>query len=189
MKRNRVSIAERKGTRFKQNQTATQKKPTPINLRVLRKNILVNKVSTRINKEQKAKEKTMEEQSIPAKEADLETPDQNQSIDGFEQRETESTPMPNIEEQEKNTLEFSPLGNGDELTNTPETIKDDSQTKRTSFTERIAAMAGMKPREKEEITTVTEKSKTFGTVSTITTKTKKQQLAKINELMEQKQLQ
>ena len=54
--------------------------------------------------------------------------------------------MPNTEEQEKNTIEFSPIGNGDEATNTPETIKDDSQTKRTSFTERIAAMVGMKPR-------------------------------------------
>ena len=41
------------------------------------------------------------------------------------------------------------------MTNTPATIKDDSQTKRTSFTERIAAMVGMMPREKEEITTVT----------------------------------
>ena len=51
---------------------------------------------------------------------------------------------------------------------TPEMIKDDSQIKRTSFTERFAAMVGMKPREKEVIA-VTEKSKTFGTVSTMTT--------------------
>ena len=119
------------------------------------------------NKEQKAKEKTMEEQSIPAKETEIEKPD------GMERRETESTPMPNTEEQEKNTIEFSPIGNGGEATNTPETIKDDSQTKRMSFTERIAAMVGMKPREKEEITAVTEKSKTFGIVSTITTETRK----------------
>ena len=34
-------------------------------------------------------------------------------------------------------------------------------------------MLGMKPKEKEEITTVTEKSKTFQTVSTITTETSK----------------
>ena len=59
--------------------------------------------------------------------------------------------MPNTEEQEKNTIKFSAIGNGDEATNTPETIKDDSQTKRTSFTERIAAMLGMKPKEKEEV--------------------------------------
>ena len=64
--------------------------------------------------------------------------------------------------------------NGDEATNTPETIKDDSQAQRTSFfTERIAAMVGMKPRKKEEIMAPTEKSKTIGTVSTITTETRK----------------
>ena len=34
-------------------------------------------------------------------------------------------------------------------------------------------MVGTKPREKEEITAVTEKIKTFGTVSTITTETRK----------------
>ena len=60
MKRNRVSITERKGTGLKQNQTTTQKKPTPINPRVMRNNISVNMVSTRSNKEQKAKEKTIE---------------------------------------------------------------------------------------------------------------------------------
>ena len=74
----------------------------------------------------------------------------------------------------KRKLQFSPIGNGDEATNnTPETIKDDSQTKRTLFTERFAAMVEMKPREKEEVTAVTEKSKTFGTVSPITTETSK----------------
>ena len=49
--------------------------------------------STRSVKEQKAKKKTLEEQSIPAKETDQETPDQ--SIDGIERKTTESTPMPN----------------------------------------------------------------------------------------------
>ena len=172
MKINRVSITERKVTGLKQNQTAMLKKPTPKNSRVMRKNFSVNMVSTRSNKEQKAKEEKMEEQSIPAKETELETPDQ--SIDGIERREMESAPMPNTEEQEKNTTEFSPKDNGDEATNTPETIKDDAQTKRTSHIERIGAMVGMKPREKEETTTVTEKSKTFGTVSTITTEARKE---------------
>ena len=51
----------------------------------------------------------------------------------------------------------------------PETIKDDSQAKRMSFTERIAMMVGMKPREKEEIAPTTEKGKTFRTVSAIAT--------------------
>ena len=72
----------------------------------------------------KAKEKTMEEQSIPANETEIGTTDQ--SIDGMERRETESTAMPNTEEQEKNTTEFSPIGKGDEATNTSKTIKDDS---------------------------------------------------------------
>ena len=53
-------------------------------------------------------------------------------------------------------------------------IKDDSQTKRTSFTERFEAMVGMKPREKEEVVPANEKSKIFGTVSMITTQDKEQ---------------
>ena len=95
---------------------------------------------------------------------------QVQSIDGVERKTTESTPMPNVEERETKTIEFSPLGNGDEITNnTPETMKDDSQTKRSSFTEKLAAMVGMKPREKEEGDNSDKKGKIFGTVSTITT--------------------
>ena len=55
--------------------------------------------------------------------------------------------MPNVEEQEKKTIEFSPSVTADGTTsNTPETIKDDSQAKRTSFTEKIPAMVGMKPK-------------------------------------------
>ena len=78
--------------------------------------------------------------------------------------------MPNVEEQEKKTIEFSPTDIVDDTTSiTPETMKDDSQTKRTSFTERIAMMVGMEPREKEETAPTTEKGKTFGTVSAITT--------------------
>ena len=59
-------------------------------------------------------------------------------------------------------IEFSPIGNGHENTNNaPETIKYDSQTKRSPFTKKLAAMVGKKLREKEEVTTVTEKSKKF----------------------------
>ena len=80
--------------------------------------------------------------------------------------------MPNVENQETKTIEFSPIGNGDKITNnTPETINDNSQTKKTSFTERIAAMDGMKSREKEQVVAATEKGETFGNVSTITTET------------------
>ena len=53
--------------------------------------------------------------------------------------------------------------------NTPETIKDESQRKRTSFTERFAMMVGMKSRDIVEEEPKAEKGKTFGTVSTITT--------------------
>ena len=114
--------------------------------------------------------KLAEEPDVPVEEFDLGTPDH--SIDGAEQKTTESTPMPNVEEQGTKTIEFSPIGNGDEITNnTPETIKDDSQTKRTSFTERFGAMVGIKPKEKKEVVAATEKSKTFDMVSTITTET------------------
>ena len=129
-------------------------------------NISVNLVNTRSVKEQKTKEKAMEEPNLPAREIDLERPDQ--SIDGVERKTTESTTMSNAEEQEKKTIELSPIDIVDDTTsNTPQTIKGDSKTKRTSFTERIAAMVGMKPREKEEVILTTEKSKTFGTVSAI----------------------
>ena len=125
-------------------------------------------VNTRSIKEHKAKEKAVEEPTVPARETDLETPDQ--SIDGVERKTTESTPMLKAEEQEKKTKEFSPIGNVDETTNnTSETIKDGSQTKRTSFTQRIAVMVGMKPKEKEEVMPTTEKDKMFGTFSAITT--------------------
>ena len=52
--------------------------------------------------------------------------------------------------------------------------------KRTSFMEKLAAMVGMKAREKEDVPTVTKKSKTFGTVSAITSETnqEKGQVAK-----------
>ena len=112
----------------------------------------------------------MEEPTVPAREIDLETPDQ--SIDGVEKKTTESTPMRNAE-QEKKTIEFSSIDNVEETTsNTPETIKYDSQTKRTSFADRIAAMVGMEPKTKEEVLPTTENGKTIGTISAITTEAK-----------------
>ena len=128
-------------------------------------------VNTRSTKEHMAEEKAVKEPTVLARETDFETPDQ--SFDGVERNTTESTPMPNAEEQEKKTIEFSPIDIVEDKTNnTPETIKDDSQTKRTSFTERIAAIVGLKTREKEEVIPTTEKSKTLGTVSAITTEAK-----------------
>ena len=171
MKKTRISLMERRRIGLKQNQNSSQRKLTPTNPKVMTKNTSVNMVNTRSNKEQKAKEKVREEPTIPARETDLETPDQK--IDGAERKTTEPTPMPNVEEQEKKTIEFSLIGNVDETTNnTLETIKDDFQTKRASFTEIFGAMVGMKPK-KEEVRPAIKKSQTFGTDFAIATEAKK----------------
>ena len=75
MKRNRVSITERKAKGPKQNQTSSQRKATLSNPKVMKKNISVNMIKTRSVKEHKAKEKAVEEPTVPAREIDLETPD------------------------------------------------------------------------------------------------------------------
>ena len=86
-------------------------------------------------KENKTRGSAEEGRTEPAIEIDLETPDQ--SVDEMEKKTKESTPMPNAEEQNKKSVEFSPIDTVEDTTgNTPETIKDESQTKRTSFTER-----------------------------------------------------
>ena len=78
--------------------------------------------------------------------------------------------MPNAEEQKQKSMEFSPIDTVEDTTgNTPETIKDESQAKRTSFIERIAMMVGMKSRDIVEEEQKAEKGKTSGTVSTRTT--------------------
>ena len=59
--------------------------------------------------------------------------------------------MPSAEEQKQKTMEFSPIDTVEDTTgNTPETMKDESQTKRTSITERLAMMVGMKSRDIEQ---------------------------------------
>ena len=78
--------------------------------------------------------------------------------------------MPNAEEQHQKSMEFSQIDTVEDTTgNTPEAVKDESQVKRTSFTERIAMMVGMKSRDIVTGEPKAEKGKTFGTVSTITT--------------------
>ena len=78
--------------------------------------------------------------------------------------------MPNAEEEKQKMMDFSSIDTVEDTTgNTPETIKDESQTKRTSFTEGFAMMVGMKSRDIVEEEPKTEKGKTFGIVSTITT--------------------
>ena len=78
--------------------------------------------------------------------------------------------MPNAEEQKQKSMEFSPIDTVEDTTGkTPKTKNDESQVKRTSFTERIAMMVGMKSRGIMEEEQKAEKGKTFGTVSTRTT--------------------
>ena len=78
--------------------------------------------------------------------------------------------MPNAEEQNQKSMEFSPIDIVEDTTdNTPEKIKDESQAKRTSFAERIAMMVGMKSRDVVAEEPKAGKGKTFGTASTITT--------------------
>ena len=163
-----VPIAEKKVLESKTNHKSSQRKAMPSDQKVMRRNFSVSMVNTRSAKESKTKVSAMEGKTVPTTEIDLWTPDQ--SVDEVDRNITESTPMPNAEEQEKKTIEFSPIDIVDDTTsNTSETIKDDSQTNRTSFTERITMKVGMKPREKKKIAPTTEKGKTFGTVSAITT--------------------
>ena len=166
-----VPIADKRILESKKNHNPSQPKATLSDPKVMRKNFSGSMVNTRSSKENKTKVSAVEEQTVPVRnllEIDLETPDQ--SVDEVERKKTESIPMPNAEEQEKKTIEFSPIDIVEGTTsNTPKTIKDDSQTKRMSFTERIAMMVGMKPKDKEEVEPTVEKGQTFGTVSAITT--------------------
>ena len=169
MRRRTVPIADKRVLQSRKNHNSSQRKATLSVPKVMRKNFSVSMVNTRSAKENNTKESAVERQTVPAIEIDLETPDQ--SVDEVERKTTESTPMPNAEEQEQKTIEFSPIDLVEDTTsNTMETIKAGSQTKRTSFTERIAMMVGMKPREKEEVAPTTEKGKKYGSVSAITTR-------------------
>ena len=125
-------------------------------------------VSTRSGTESKMREDAREKQVEPTIEIDLETPDQ--SVDELEKKTTESTPMPNAEEPNPKPIEFSPIDNvEDAISNTEETVKEDSQVKKTSFTERLAMMVGIKTKENMTEEPKAERARTFGTVSTKTT--------------------
>ena len=168
MRRSRVPIAEKRATGSKTKHNSSQQKVKTIGPSITRKNFSVSIVDTRSSKENKTKDGAKEKQTEPATEIDLETPDQ--SVEEVEKKTTESTPMPNAGEQNQKSMEFSPIDTMDGTTGrTPETIKDESQVKRTSFTERIAMMVGMKSRDAAAEVLKAEKGGTFGTVSTITT--------------------
>ena len=122
-------------------------------------------VSTRSGTESKTREDAREKQVEPTIEIDLETPDQ--SVDEVEKKTTESTPMPHMEDQNPKTVEFSPIDALEDTTgNTRETVKDDSQVKKTSFTEKLAMMVGMKSKDNTAEESHTGRARTFGTVST-----------------------
>ena len=168
MRRSRVPIAERRVIESKTNYNSSRRKVTPFDPRITGENFSVSMVNTRSAKENKTKESAEERRTEPAIEIDLETPDQ--SVDELEKKTTKSTPMPNAEEPKQKTMEFSPIDTVEDTTgNTPQTIKDESQTKRTTITERFAIVVGMKSRDIVEEEPKAEKGKTFGTVSTITT--------------------
>ena len=168
MRRSRVPIAEKRATESKTKYNSSQQKVTTVGPRVTRKNFSVSMVNTRSSKDNKTKEGAERKQTEPAIEIDLEIPDQ--SVDEVEKKTTESTPMPNAEEQNQKSIEFSPIDTVEDTTDkTPVTVKDESQVKITSFTVRIAMMVGMKSRDIVTEEPKVEKGKTFGSVSTITT--------------------
>ena len=166
MRRSRVPVAEKRSTEAKYN--SSLRKVTSMGPRITKKSFSVNMVSTRSTTENRAKEGTEGERVEPTIEIDLETPDQ--SVDETEKIATESTPMPNAEEPNPKPIEFSPIDNvEDAIGNTEETVKEDSQVKKTSFTERLAMMVGIKTKENMTEEPKAERARTFGTVSTKTT--------------------
>ena len=139
-------MAEKRSIESKTKYNSSLRKTTAMGPKVTRKNFSVSMVNTRSNTENKTKEGMEGKQVEPANEIDLETSDQ--SVDEVEKKTAESTPMPNAEEPIPKSMVFSPIDTVEDTTgNTPETVKHESQAKRTSFTERLAMMVGMKPRD------------------------------------------
>ena len=166
MRRSRVPVAEKRPTEAKYN--SSLRKTTSMGPKITKKNFSVNMVSTRSTAENRAGEGMEGERVEPTIEIDLETPDQ--SVDETRKIATESTPMPNAEEPNSKPIEFSPIDNvEDAIGNTEETVKEDSQVKKTSFTERLAMMVGIKTKENGTEEPKAERARTFGTVSTKTT--------------------
>ena len=171
MRRSRVPIAEKRSTEAKTKYNSSLRKTTSRGPNVTNKSFSVNMVSTRSTTENRAKEGTEGVRVEPTIEIDLETSDQ--SVDDTGRMATESTPMPNAEEPNPKLIEFSPIDNvEDAIGNTEETVKEDSQVKKTSFTEKFAMMIGMKTKENMTEEPKAEKARTFGTVSTKTTEAK-----------------
>ena len=163
-------MAEKRSTESKTKYNSSLRKTTSMGPKITKKNFSVSRVNTRSKTENKTKEGMEGRRAETAIEIELETPDH--SVDEVVKKMTESTPMPNAEEPNPKSMEFSMIDNVKDTTgNTPETVKDESQAKRTSSTERLAIMVGMKSRDAAAEGPKAEKGKTFGTVSTKTTDT------------------
>ena len=149
-------------------------------------NFSVSMVSTRSSTENKTREDAKDKQVEPTIEIDLETPDQ--SVDEVEKKTTESTPMPHTEDQNPKTVVFSPIDALEDTTGkTRETVKDDSQVKKTFFTEKLAMMVGMKSKDNTAEESQTGRARTFGTVSTKATEADpKDEQARTEEAAENK---
>ena len=169
MRRSRVPVAEKRSTESKTKYNSSLRKTTSKGPKITKKNCSVSMVNTRSNTENKTKEDMEGRRAEPAIEIELETPDQ--SVDEMKKKTTESTSIPNAEEPNPKSMEFSPIDNVEDTTgNMPETVNDESQAKKkTSFTERLAIMVGMKPRDAAAEEPRAEKGKSLGTVSTKTT--------------------
>ena len=125
MRRSRVPIAEKKATESKTKYNSSLRKMTSVGPRITKKNFSVSMVNTKSTRENKTKVGAEGKQAEPANEIDLEAPDQ--SVDEVEKKTTESISMPNAEEPNQKSMEFSPIDTVEDTTgNTPETVKDES---------------------------------------------------------------
>ena len=168
MRRSRVPVLEKRSSGSNTKYNSSLRGTTSRGPSKTKNNFSVSMVSTRSGTESKMREDAREKQVEPTIEIDLETPDQ--SVDELEKKTTESTPMPNAEEPNPKPIEFSPIDNvEDVIGNTEETVKEDSQVKKTSFTERLAMMVGIKTKENMTEEPKAERARTFGTVGTKTT--------------------
>ena len=107
-------MAEKRSTESKTNYNSSLRKTSAMGPKLTRKNISVSMFNTRSNTENKTKEGMEGKQAEPAIEIDLETPDQ--SVDEVEKKTTESTPMPNAEEPNPKSMEFSPIDTVEDTT-------------------------------------------------------------------------
>ena len=100
-------MAEKRSTESKTKHNSSLRRMTSVGPRVTKKNFSVSMVNTRSSRGNKTKDGAVGKQAEPAIEIDLETPDQ--SMEEVEKKTTESTPMPNAEEPNPKSMEFSPI--------------------------------------------------------------------------------